>query len=67
MKRYVTTITFIHLDFLISCDSGYSKFNNKNLRDVWVFRSVWNEKPRMASAAIKEINRLSNDLQFPAT
>tara|TARA_R110002049_G_scaffold294274_1_gene480826 strand:+ start:6137 stop:9118 length:2982 start_codon:yes stop_codon:yes gene_type:complete len=63
MKHLVVSITLIALVFLISCNSNDSESDIKRPREVWVFRSVIDEKPRMATAALDENLWLSYDTQ----
>ena len=63
MKHLVVSITLIALVFLISCNSNDSESDIKRPREVWVFRSVLDEKPRMATAALDDNLWVSYDTQ----
>jgi len=63
MKHLVVSVTLFTLVFLLSCNSNDSKLDNERPRDVWVFRSVLDEKPRMATAALDDNLWLSYDTE----
>lgn len=63
MKHLIIYFTLISVGLLMSCNSRQSKLNNERPREVWVFRSVLDEKPRMATAALNENLWLSYDTQ----
>ncbi|PXX30503.1 PA14 domain-containing protein [Arenibacter sp. ARW7G5Y1] len=61
MKQLV--VSFFAFGLLVSCNLNKSKSDVERPRDVWVFRSVLDEKPRMATAALDENLWLSYDTQ----
>ena len=63
MKHLIVSVTITALGFLMSCNSKYSQSDIERPRDVWVFRSVLDEKPRMATAALNEKLWVSYDTQ----
>ncbi len=51
------------IGLLMGCSSNHSEFTDSRPREVWVFRSVLDQRPRMLTAALNEKLWLSYDTQ----
>ncbi|MCK0146491.1 PA14 domain-containing protein [Arenibacter sp. F26102] len=56
-------VSFFAFWLLMGCNSDKSKLDKERPREVWVFRSVLDERPRMATAALNDNLWVAYDTQ----